>query len=648
MLKFKLALSPLRLVARVGFVPLALAILSSMLFIGCGASADSATATESGGAPSVAAAEINNAVSDFRVRSELIFSTRADLSFQMPGEVGSVNVSVGDLVSAGDALATLDSDTVTNLRHAEALAKFKVEDTRDKLDSVLGLQSDDPLVRARAENALAQAENALAQAEVALENAEDALEDYQLDHDVALSAAVQRVADATAALDRAEEAVTDFADAHGQQFANALAARAQARTSLDAAQDAVTDFLPLHDESVSKLRSRISQTEIALDQSRENLRDFDKNHADRLSQARQNLGAAETTLDAAQDRLDAFYVKIVNEEFHQLRDGQNFDVVQLNSLQAAVDAAQRSVETLKRDISEFEAGPKEIDRAAIETRIAELEVTLTTLNRELNDALDGPDQDELNRLEANVLVAQERLNTAERNLAEVEEGVDQIELVRLETAVDTAMVALESARYRLERLEEGPDAATVAALAQAVAAFTQSVATARETRDDLAAGPDPAAVALAEANVADALVDYADVQEDLEDTVIRAPFDGLVRLVTIEPDDAIRVDARVIQLVDPTDITVQGLLETNYIERVTPGTAATVTVAALPGVTFDATVESVNQDARTERGVISFPVNFSVVIPDGVQIPPNPGLVTTTVITGDAPTPSGRPDRQRG
>ena len=648
MLNFKLALPPLRLVSRVGSAPLALAILSSMLFIGCGASADSANAPESGGAPNPAAAEINSAVSDFRVRSELIFATRADLSFQLPGEVGSVNVSVGDLVSAGDVLATLDSDTVTNLRHAEALAKFKVEDTQDKLDSVLGLRSEDPLVRARAENALAQAENALAQAEVALENAEDALEDYQLDHDVALSAAVQRVADATAALDRAEEAVTDFADAHGQQFANALAARAQARTALDAAQDAVTDFVPLYDESVSKLRSRISQTEIALDQSRDNLRDFDKNHADRLSQARQNLGAAENTLDDAQDRLDEFYVKIVNEEFHQLRDGRNFDVVQLNSLQAAVDAAQRSVDTLRRDIAELEAGPKDIDRAAIETRIAELEVTLTTLNRELNDALDGPDQDELNRLEANVLVAQERLNTADRNLAEVEEGVDQIELARLETAVDTAQVALESARYKLDRLEEGPDAATVAALAQAVSTYTQAVATSRETRDDLAAGPDPAAVALAEANVADALVDYADVQADLEDTVIRAPFDGLVRLVTIEPDDAIRVDARVIQLVDPTDVTVQGLLETNYIERVTPGTAATVTVAALPGVTFDATVESVNQDARTERGVISFPVNFSVVIPDGVQIPPNPGLVTTTVIAGDPPPPSGRPDRQRG
>ena len=119
-------------------------------------------------------------------------------------------------------------------------------------------------------------------------------------------------------------------------------------------------------------------------------------------------------------------------------------------------------------------------------------------------------------------------------------------------------------------------------------------------------------------------------------------------MVTIESGDAIRVDARVIQLVEPTDVVVQGLLETNYIDRIAPGTGATVTLAALPRVTFDATVESVSQDARTERGVISFPVNFSVVIPDGVQIPPNPGLVTTTVITGDTPPPSDQPNRQQG
>ncbi len=613
-------------------IPLALLILSAILFIGCGASADTTDAPEDAAAPSGAGAPTEAVQSDFRVRSELIFATRADLSFELAGEVGAVNVAVGDYVSAGDVLATLDAETATDLQHAEALAKFKVDQTQNELARVLGLQSDDPLIRARAENSLAKAE-------VALEAAEDALEDYQLEHEVALSAAVQRVADATAALDRAEDAVQDFADAHGEHFANALAARAQARTGLDAAQDAVQDFVPLHYESLSKLQSSISQSEISLDQTRERLRDFDKDHIERLAEARQNLAGSETRLDDAQDRLDEFYVKIVNEEFHELTDGQNFDTVQLAALQAARDSAQRSVETWQQEIAELQLGPKELDRTAIETRIGELEANLSSLNRRLSDALDGPDPVELNRLESIVLVAEERLYTAERNLAEVEQGVDQIELARLETAVASARVTLDSAQTKLARLEEGPDAAIIAAL-------NQALTTAVETRDDLAAGPDAADIALAEANVADALVDFADVQDDLGDTVIRAPFDGLVRLVTIEPGDAIRVDARVIQLVDPTDVAIQGLVETNYIERVSAGTAATVTLAALPGVTLDASVESVSQDARTERGVISFPVHFSLTVPDDVQIPPNPGLVTTTIIAGDTASMPARRDRQ--
>lgn len=613
-------------------VPMALLILSAVLLAGCGASADSTEGPVDGDASSGAGAQILAVPSEFRVRSELVFSTRADLSFQLAGEVGEVNVAVGDYVSAGDVLATLDADTATDLQHAEALAKFQVEQTQNELARVLGLQSDDPLIRARSENALAKAE-------VALEEAEDALEDYQLEHEVALSAAVQRVADAIAALDRAQDAVQDFADAHGEQFANALAGRAQARTVLDDAHEAVEDFVPLHYESVSKLQSSISQTEISLDKSREQLRDFDKDHIERLAEARQNLASSETRLDNAQDRLDEFYVKIVNEEFHELTDGQNFDVVQLNALQAARDSAQRSVETWQQEIAELQLGPKEIDRTAIETRIGELEANLSNLNRRLSDSLAGPDPEELERLEANVLVAEERLHTAERNLAEVEQGVDQIELARLETAVDSARVTLDSAQSKLARLEEGPDAAIIAAL-------NQALTTALETRDDLAAGPDAADVALAEANISDALVDYADVQDDLGDTVIRAPFNGLVRLVTIEPGDAIRVDARVIQLVDPTDVAVQGLVETNYIERVTEGTGATVTLAALPGVTLNASVESVSQDARTERGVISFPVHFSLTVPDDIQIPPNPGLVTTTIIAGDAGAPPTRRDRR--
>lgn len=602
-------------VPRLAGMVLFLALAAVAISAGC-SPADNAEPTATTAAPPAADTPVTS--EDFRVRSELIFATRADLAFQIPGEVGDVNVAVGDLVRAGDVLATLDTDTLTDLRHAEALAELKVEQTRNELDRVLGLESSDPLIRA-------QSENSLAKAEVALERAQDALNDYQLDHDVALGAARQRVADAIAGLDRAQDSVTDFADAHGQQFANALAARAQARTALEAVQDAVTDFLPLHDEAIVKLRANISNTEIAIDQTRETLEDFDKNHADRLLAAKQSLAVAEINLDNAETALEEHFVKIVNEDFNSLPDGQNFDVVQLTALQAAVESAQRAVDSWNQEIADLEAGPKELERENMNTRLAELENTLTTLNDRLQDRLAGPDQEELQRLEANVLVAQERINTAERNLAEVEQGVDQVELARLETAVQSAMVTLDSARARLERLEEGPDTATIAAL-------EQDLETARETRDDLASGPDSVSVALVQTNLADAITNHANITRDLEDTVIRAPFNGLVRLVIVEPGDVVRVDARVIQVVDPTDISVRGLVETNYVDRINVGTAASVQLAAVTGSTFEATVESVSLEASTERGVISFPVIFSVVVPENVEIPPDPGLVTTTVM----------------
>ena len=613
--------------ARSGRVALLLAGAFTILAVGCGTTSDASETPANTPARGPAAAVVN---ADFRVRSELVFGARADLSFQLPGEVGAVNVSVGDLVSAGDVLATIDVETINDLKYAEAQAKYKLEQAQDVLDRDLGLQSPDPLVRARAESDLSRAD-------VALEKAEDALIDYQLDYDVALGAARKAVADAESAVDSAEDAVTDFAERHSETFAAALAATTAARTKLDRARDVVTDFLPLHNESVAGLEASIADTENRLDAARTTLRDFDATHANRLADARQKLAQAEAQLEAAQDAFTEFHIKVIDGQFNSLRDGRNFDVVQFNALQSAVAVARRGVDFWEQEIDELESGPKEFNRSAAMSRVDRLQSELDRLNRRLQEELAGPDQDELAHLEANVLVAQEELERAERDLAEVEQGVDRLELARLQAATDNSRVALESAQAKLARLEEGIDETVLADLAQSVTA-------AREARDELADGPDSAVIALRQANLDAAGVDYAEIQEDLALTEIRAPFAGLIKLVTIAPDDVITVDARVIQLVDPKDVTILGMVETNHIDRISAGAPASVTLGELPGITFDARVAEISGEARTERGVVSFPVVFNVQVPPDVNIPPNPGLVTTTVLVGDG-APPRRPGR---
>ena len=555
--------------------------------------------------------------SEIRVRSELVFSISADLSFQVPGEIGAMNVAVGDMVSEGDVLATLDAETLTSLQQVAAQARVNLEAAQDGLDALRGLQSGDPLVKARSESDLANAE-------VALDTAQKRLDDYQVNYNVQLGKARRSVADEEAKLEQADEDVSDFADGYSENFAEALQERSDAKLDLDDAEDAVYDFLPKHNESVGKTRTEISKTRSDLDDAEDAVLEFDARHAEKLARARTGLAKAEVELDRVEDEFSEFQIRIYDESPSHLEPGQNFDVVQFNGLQAAVAVARQSVDNWKKEVADLLAGPDEIDRAAAIAHVAELQATLVRLNRELNDVLAGPDQVELSRLEAAVEIARARLNRADRDLLEAEEGVDQLELKLLQATAESAGFLLESAHSQLDRLEEGPDQVTLDAL-------IKEIESAREARDKLTEEPEPAEIALAEAGIEAAETAYQQAQEDVANAILRAPFDGMVTLSTISVGDIVTVDARVIQLVDPSRVSVLGLVETNYLDRIVEGAPAAVTLGALPGVTLDAVVKSVSDDARTERGVISFPVVFDVTVPAGVAIPPNPGLVTTAI-----------------
>jgi multidrug resistance efflux pump len=528
-----------------------------------------------------------------------------------------MNVAVGDMVSEGDVLATLDAETLTSLQQVAAQARVNLEAAQDGLDALRGLQSGDPLVKALAESDLANAE-------VALDTAQKRLDDYQVNYNVELGTARKSVADAEGNLDQADEAVSDFADGYSEKFAEALETRSAAKLTLDAAEDTVNDFLPRHNESVGQKRTAISKTRSDLDDAEDAVLEFDARHAEELAKARTELAKAEVELDRVEDEFNEFQIRIYDESPSHLEPGQNFDVVQFNGLRAAVDVARQSVDNWKKEVSDLLAGPDEIDRTAAIAHVAELQATLVRLNRELNDVLAGPDQVELSRLEAAVEIARARLNRADRDLLEAEEGVDQLELKLLQATAESARFLLESAHSRLDRLEEGPDQVMLDAL-------VKEIESAREARDKLTEEPEPAEIALAEARIEAAETAYQQAQEDVANAILRAPFDGMVTLSTISVGDIVTVDARVIQLVDPSRVSVLGLVETNYLDRIVEGASAAVTLGALPGVTLDAVVKSVSDDARTERGVISFPVVFDVTVPAGVAIPPNPGLVTTAI-----------------
>ena len=84
-------------------------------------------------------------------------------------------------------------------------------------------------------------------------------------------------------------------------------------------------------------------------------------------------------------------------------------------------------------------------------------------------------------------------------------------------------------------------------------------------------------------------------QRDLNDTVVRAPFDGVVTNVdSLQPGSYLRASQPGFSLISDTDVWVDASPKETELTYVHPGQAATVTVDTYPGVAWSGTVESIS------------------------------------------------------
>jgi len=177
----------------------------------------------------------------------------------------------------------------------------------------------------------------------------------------------------------------------------------------------------------------------------------------------------------------------------------------------------------------------------------------------------------------------------------------------------------------LKELLDGPDL-------QELALREKRVAKQREFLVELTDGPEVLEVALREAQVATAQAVLEDALEDLQGASITAPFAGVISLVNVEVDDEVDHESRVIEIVDPTAIQVNGFVDAADIQFVRKGSMAKVSIDALPGQVMEVTVSSVAAEPRTERGVVRYPITISFEPPEGVEVPVGLSGVSSVVL----------------
>ncbi|MBI4200584.1 MAG: HlyD family efflux transporter periplasmic adaptor subunit [Chloroflexi bacterium] len=210
-----------------------------------------------------------------------------------------------------------------------------------------------------------------------------------------------------------------------------------------------------------------------------------------------------------------------------------------------------------------------------------------------------------------------------------ENGVVPPQGACIKKEMDNAWDAYEKERDSLDTVQTQA-AKAIASAESALARAKDSLAAAEQALADLQTGPDPLDVALREAEVTSARVALETAVQRLEGATLRATMAGTVSAVGVVAGQTVNANAVIAEVVDPTVVELDGIVNEIDVLFVRQGAEAAVTMDALPGQVLRASVSTIASAARSQQGVVSYPIRIQVQVPQGVEL--REGLSATASI----------------
>ena len=555
-------------------------------------------------------------VNDVSINGSLVFPDRDTLDFGIQGTIGEVLVDEGQEVNEGQTLASLDAETIRNL------------------------------------------EKAVAQAELNLRDAKDALTKAQDPHTpLDIAQAEAKVANAKLTLDDAQESLARLLEPSAQDVAQAETAVVNARISVEEAHEAKNALISgPSDEDIAKAQAQVDSANVALSNAERDLKLAQKAWSDKVQVAQDAVHSALGDYRAVFDMW--LGIGLGNEEADispdELLESWGADLVSLfdpNSRFQGLSNQGIPSDDPTTPWNEFVVYAwVNFYPAAIAPTCEDGAVPFegACIKKELDEAWDNYQEakDNLDTIEtqaanatANAETAitrvEENLVTATEALAELREAPDPLQIESREKQLELALITLQMAEEDLSKIENGPDETDVESKQKQVEVAIASLA---ETEDELAelrGSVDPLIVALREAEVAAAQASLDAALERIGNAVIKAPWGGIVSIVNVEIGQTVNANAPVVEIVDPTVIEVDGVVDEIDVLFIREGAEASVTMDALPGQTLDGTVSSIAASAQSQQGVVSYPITIRVQTPQGLDLPEGLSAVANVVIRED-------------
>ena len=565
-------------------------------------------------------------------------------------------------------------------RAQEDLTSFSPDYDRQLVQAIQG-NADAEVALARAEEALAsftpdyeeslaQARRRNADAEVALQGAQEALTDFGLAYDLLLAGAPQTQLDAEIGLVQALAALDQYELANSAVLDTNRLGKIEAQTALDRAQAILDSLLASRESGLGGLDPHIEQAQATVELRRADLAAAQPLVAE-VELLEAALVLAQTNLETAKDDLAALETGPDPLRLQQLQAAVAVaqagleqtqtdlagleagpDLLQIQQLEAAVVLAESNLDLTKAVIAEL--GPADTpDNTLDAAQSAGLQDDSSLTEQSLAAIIAGADPLELASREARLASAIANLAEAQQDLSQLEAGPDPLELAFREARLASASADLTEAQQKLSLLEVGPDSLDLASREAAVALAGEALSQAEIDLGDMLLGADPTEVASKEEQVAVAQAALAEADEALaellgdpdllqlglnkaelaaaqlalekavsrrENATLRAPMAGFISLVNVEAGDDVGPNTAIIEVVDPTVMEVDGIVDEIDVRLVQVGAQAAVSLDAFPGQTLEGTVSAIAPAAQNQQGVVTYPIRILMNVPDGMQL----------------------------
>ncbi len=291
----------------------------------------------------------------------------------------------------------------------------------------------------------------------------------------------------------------------------------------------------------------------------------------------------------------------------RVEEGQ---VVQAGDLLARLDTGELDLSARQAELALTIAQARlaQAQRGVQEYEVAAARAALDSAQAAYDRLLEGPS-------DAQIRVARANLAQAEASLRQAQAAYDRVQ-GRPDVGLLPQALQLEQATLTYEVAQANYELAMQAPSAAEKAAARAQIAQAEANLLRLQQGPAEEEILIAQKQVEQAQVSLEQVELSLDNVELRAPFQGTIASVNIQPGELASAGLPALVLTNLSRYHIDITVDEIDIARVQEGQPVTVTLDALPEVYLGGSVERIAPTAQSESGLVSYRVRVQLAPAD--------------------------------